>query len=164
MYIRHILLIFALYPGFAFALQTAVLDVQVALQNSEAAKAFRSSLQKSTAEAESRVLELETQAKALQAELNQSQGLASSEQLEQKQLQFQKVFDEYQRQGQVLQQQRAAEEQKFLQTMRPKLDAVIKSLIEEKEISLILNRQSAIYVEPGIDITPDIIQRLNELK
>lgn len=47
-------------------------------------------------------------------------------------IQFQKVFTEYQRNGQALQQKRMEREQAFIQEMRPKLDKVIRELIEKK--------------------------------
>ena len=138
-----------------------VLDVQAALQSSNAAQAFRADLVKSTSSQESQVRDLEAQAKKMQSDFELNKGLLTQEQIHQKDLQFKKVYGEYQRQLQALQQQRAALEKEFLDGMRPKLDQVIKALIDEGDISLIINRQSAIYVEPRIDITGEIIKRLN---
>ncbi|NRP16179.1 OmpH family outer membrane protein [Marinobacterium sp. xm-a-152] len=145
----------------AHAGQAVVLDVQAALQSSNAAEAFRADLVKSTSQQESQVRDLETQAKKMQSDFELNKGLLTQEQIQQKDLQFKKVYGEYQRQLQALQQQRAAMEKEFLEGMRPKLDQVIKALIDEGDISLIINRQSAIYVEPRIDITGEIIKRLN---
>jgi outer membrane protein len=145
----------------AYAGQAVVLDVQAALQSSNAAEAFRADLVKSTSQQESQVRDLETQAKKMQSDFELNKGLLTQEQIQQKDLQFKKVYGEYQRQLQMLQQQRAAMEKEFLEGMRPKLDQVIKALIDEGDISLIINRQSAIYVEPRIDITGEIIKRLN---
>lgn len=145
----------------AYAGQAVVLDVQAALQSSSAAEAFRADLVKRTSSQESQVRDLETQAKKMQSDFELNKGLLTQEQIQQKDLQFKKVYGEYQRQLQTLQQQRAAMEKEFLEGMRPKLDQVIKALIDEGDISLIINRQSAIYVEPRIDITGEIIKRLN---
>lgn len=145
----------------AYAGQAVVLDVQAALQSSNAAEAFRADLVKSTSQQESQVRDLENQAKKMQSDFELNKGLLTQEQIQQKDLQFKKVYGEYQRQLQALQQQRAAMEKEFLEGMRPKLDQVIKALIDEGDISLIINRQSAIYVEPRIDITGEIIKRLN---
>jgi len=145
----------------AHAGQAVVLDVQAALQSSNAAEAFRASLVKNTSQQESQVRDLEAQAKKMQSDFELNKGFLTQEQIQQKDLQFKKVYGEYQRQLQALQQQRAAMEKEFLDGMRPKLDQVIKALIDEGDISLIINRQSAIYVEPRIDITGEIIKRLN---
>ncbi len=145
----------------AYAGQAVVLDVQAALQSSNVAQAFRTNLVESTSQQESQVRDLEAQAKKMQSDFELNKGLLTQEQIQQKDLQFKKVYGEYQRQLQALQQQRAAMEKEFLDGMRPKLDQVIKALIDEGDISLIINRQSAIYVEPRIDITGEIIKRLN---
>ena len=150
-----------LTTSLAHAGQAVVLDVQAALQSSDAAQAFRADLVKSTSSQESQVRDLESQAKKMQSDFELNKGLLTQEQIHQKDLQFKKVYGEYQRQLQALQQQRAALEKEFLDGMRPKLDQVIKALIDEGDISLIINRQSAIYVEPRIDITGEIIKRLN---
>ena len=141
-----------------------LLDVDAALRASEPAKAFSASLLQSTQSDEKAVKDLEQQARQLQADLEKSKGLLSNDELQRKQMQFQKVYGEYQKQGQALQQFRAQKEQAFIQGIRPKLDEVIKQLIQERQISVILNRQSAIYTEPGVDITADVVKKLNELK
>lgn len=138
------------------------LGVQDALLASDAAKTFREELAAQTASAERSVLDLESQARELRTKIQTNQDLMSRDELNALQLQFQKTFDEYQRQGQALQQNRAEQEQRFISDMRPKLDQIIRKLIEERDISLIVNRQSTIYMEPGIDITPEVLKRLNE--
>ena len=45
--------------------------------------------------------------------------------------------------------------------MRPALDKVLRQLIEENNISLIINAQSVIYNAAGIDITPKVVELLN---
>ena len=140
------------------------LDINKAIQSSELSKDFMVGLQNDTAKEEKQVRDLEVQAKNIQADLEKSKGLNSTEELKRKQMQFQKVYGEYQKQGQALQQLRAQKEQAFIQGIRPKLDEVIKQLIQERQISVILNRQSAIYTEPGVDITADVVKKLNELK
>ena len=147
-----------------FAGSLVTLDVDAALRASESAKAFSASLLQSTQSDEKAVKDLEQQARQLQADLEKSKGLLSTEELQRKQMQFQKVYGEYQKQGQALQQLRAQKEQAFIQGIRPKLDEVIKQLIQERQISVILYRQSAIYTEPGVDITADVVKKLNELK
>lgn len=133
------------------------LGAQEALLASDAAKAFQETLLSETAAAEKSVRELEQQARELQAKAQD----ASGEDAQRAQMQFQKVYQQFQQRAQALQQQRAEREQAFIAQMRPKLDAVIRQLIEERDISVILNRQSTIYMEAGVDITPEVVKRLN---
>jgi len=160
-FIATVLLSIGLLNSVAIAGSVVALGVQEALQASNAAFAFKESLLKETESAEKRVQELETQARELQQRA-QTSGLDSDE-AKRTQLQFQKVYQEFQRQAQALQQNRAEREAAFIAEMRPKLDQVIRQLIEEQDISVILNRQATIYMEAGVDITPEVVKRLNAL-
>lgn len=150
-----------LFGGNVSAGNVVALGAQEALQASEAAKAFREKLIEETAGAEKRVQELELQARELQKKA-QAQGV-STEEAQRVQLQFQKVYQEFQQQAQALQQSRAEREAAFIAEMRPKLDQVIRQLIDEQDISVILNRQATIFMEAGVDITPEVVKRLNAL-
>lgn len=81
---------------------------------------------------------------------------------QQARLQFQKVFEEYQRKGQALQQKRMEREQDFINEMRPKLDEAIRGLIKEKGYDIVVTKQAAVFAAKGYDITPQVIKLLNE--
>jgi len=153
-----LLLMFSLQ---AEAGKVVALGAQDALKASAAAQAFMQTLLDETAVQEKRVVELQQQAEELQVRL-QSKELSKDEG-ERLQLQLQKVVTEFQRQGSALQQERAQREQAFIDEMRPKLDAVLRELIEEQDISVILNRQATIYMEAGVDITAEVVKRLDAL-
>lgn len=137
------------------------LGVQEALQASDAAKVFQDSLLKETEPAERALRELNEKAQELQVKAQA--GNLSRTESDQNRLQFEKVVQQLQQQAESLQRQRAEREQAFIAEMRPKLDAVIRELIEEQGISVILNRQSTVYMEAGVDITPEVVKRLNAL-
>ncbi|NVK02099.1 MAG: OmpH family outer membrane protein [Oceanospirillaceae bacterium] len=153
-----LLLMFSLQ---AEAGKVVALGAQDALKASAAAQAFMQTLLDETAVQEKRVVELQQQAEELQVRL-QSKELSKDEG-QRLQLQLQKVATEFQRQGSALQQERAQREQAFIDEMRPKLDAVLRELIEEQDISVILNRQATIYMEAGVDITAEVVKRLDAL-
>ena len=140
----------------------AVLDVQHALLGSNAAASFREKLQQEFAGEQQQLVDLEKQAKALQEKMQKNAGLSSAEETKQLRMQFQKAFGEYQRRGQELQQKRAQREQAFLSEMRPRLDEIIRKLIQEQNIELVLNKQAAIYANPELDITGRVIELLNQ--
>lgn len=144
-----------------FAENVVALGVQDALLASNAAISFREELAKETESADKAVKELEQSARDLQVRAQSS--ALSNDELERAQLQFQKVYAQFQQQAQSLRALRAEREQAFIAQMRPKLDSVIRQIIEEQKISIIINRQSTIYMEAGVDITPEVVKRLNAL-
>lgn len=77
-------------------------------------------------------------------------------------LQFQKAFAEYQRQGQAMQQQRAEREQAFIAEMRPRLDKVIRELIEKEKYDIVITKQATVYTADSVDLTPRVTELLNK--
>ena len=142
--------------------KVAALSVQQALMGSKAAEDYRAKLKDEFSGEQKRLVELESQAKKLQETMQKGQGTQSKEVTEQQRMQFQKAFGEYQRLGQELQQKQRQREQVFLQEMRPKLDKVIRGLIENEGYDLVVNKQATIYVKPGLDITAQVIELLNK--
>lgn len=148
--------------GQVFAEKVAVLAIQQALLASEAAASFRAELKEEFAAEQSKLLDLEKQAKDAQAKLQSNRDLASSEQQQQMRLQFQKVFAEYQRLGQELQQKRMQREQAFVGEMKPKLDKVLQQLIAKEGYDLIVARDATLYAKKELDITAKVVELLNK--
>lgn len=146
----------------AFAEKVAVLGVQEALLASNAAKAFRDSLQAELAGDQDKLVGLEKQAKAAQDKMKKNQGLVSDEEFAKLRLQFQKVYAEYNKRGQALQQRRAKAEQQFLVEMRPKLDKVIRGLIESQNYDLVVAKQATLFAKKELDITAKVVELLNK--
>ncbi|BBB28537.1 OmpH family outer membrane protein [Neptunomonas japonica] len=145
-----------------FADKLAVLGVQEALLKSNAAASFKKSLQNELKGDESRLLELEKQAKMMREKIQKNSSSMSDNELKQARLQFQKVFQEYQRNGQELQQKRAEREQGFIKDMKPKLDDIIRKIIKDNKYDVILAKQATVYYGKGFDITPTVVKLLNK--
>lgn len=146
----------------AAAEKVATLSVQQALMSSKAAEEFRAKLAEEFSGEQKRLVELEGIAKKLQEDMRKGQATQTKEVTDQQRVQFQKAFGEYQRLGQELQQKQRQREQAFLQQMRPKLDKVIRGLIEGEGYDMVVNKQATIYVKPELDITAKVVELLNK--
>ncbi|MGB0466146.1 MAG: OmpH family outer membrane protein [Pontibacterium sp.] len=146
----------------AMAEKMAVLGIQQALLASDAAAEFRAQLKGEFSAEQTQLLDLEKQAKAAQSKLQTNQNLASKEQLQQMQVQFQKVFTEYQRLGKSLQQKRLKREQAFVKAMKPKLDKVVQQLIDDKGYDVIIAKDATFYATKELDITAAVVELLNK--
>ncbi len=146
----------------ANAEKIAVLGVQQALLASSAAADFREKLKSEFSKEDRSLLDLEKQVKAARDKITKNKDLASAEELKKMKIQFQKVFTEYQRNGQALQQKRMEREQAFIQEMRPKLDKVIRELIEKEGYDVVLAKQATLFAKKEIDITPRVVELLNK--
>lgn len=152
-----------LFSTSVLADKVATLSVQQALLSSQAAEAFRQKMTEEFKPQAAQLAELEKQVKQMQGELQNAQAAGASQaDLQQKNLQFQKLVTEYQRQGQEVQLQQREREQAFLKKMRPRLDVVIRDLIEKGGYDVVLNKQSTIYAKPELDITEQVVDLLNK--
>ncbi|WP_372737992.1 OmpH family outer membrane protein [Neptunomonas sp.] len=142
--------------------KVAVLGYEEALLKSNAANGFRETLKKELQGEQKRVLELEKQAKSLREKIQQNGASMTPDALRQAQLQFQKAFEEYQRSGQALQQKGAERQQEFINEMRPKLDKIIKKIIDDNNYDVVVAKKATVYVAKGFDITESVIQQLNK--
>ena len=64
--------------------------------------------------------------------------------------------------GRRLQQKRMEREQAFIQEMRPKLDKVIRELIEKEGYDVVLAKQATLFAKKEVDITPRVVELLNK--
>ena len=162
--VKVVLLCAALISAPAMAEKVAVLGVQEALMGSQAAKDFRNQLKKRFGADVKQLTKLEKQAKTARDKLQKNKDLASQEELNKMRMQFQKAYTEFQKRGQVLQQKQAQEEQVFLKQMRPKLDKVIRGLIEKQGYDIVVAKQATLYASKKVDITAQVIELLNKAK
>lgn len=49
----------------------------------------------------------------------------------------------------------------LIDEIAPKLEGVVKQIIEADGIALLLDKKAAIHVDPGLDITAEVTKRLN---
>jgi outer membrane protein len=98
---------------------------------------------------------------ALQQRLAADKDIMSSDEVQALQTDIEVLSSEYQQLKQYLSNTTMQAEQEFLANMRPALDKVLRKLIEENEISLIINGQSVIYNAAGVDITGKVVELLN---
>ena len=114
-----------LMSNLALAEKVAVFGAQEAVITSQAGKDFAKRTKEELNAERQQVIELEKQAKALQDELKTKGADLSQEEAERKQLQLRKVFTEFQRKGQALQQMHTQKQQEFFAAVRPQLEAVL---------------------------------------
>lgn len=158
-----LLAVLLLAAGSAAAeLKVAVLDTQRALIESEEAQELMESAQFDLEGDQDKVNELGQQIQALQEQLQKdAEVMSPSEQrkrrkeVEDKQIEYQFLVNKLQKDVQD-------RRQELLQMMAPKIDAVLKDLIDIEGYDLILQRGSLLYANSKHDITRKVTEKLNE--
>ena len=148
--------------GAAGELKVAVLNVQRALGDSEEAQALADEIQLDLQKDQDGLQALGEQIQALQEQLEKDAEILGDEEkrrinkdIEDKRLDFEFGANKLQKELQDRQQE-------ILRQMAPKLDAVLKDLIEIEGYDLVLQRSGLLYVNTKHDITRKITEKLNE--
>lgn len=149
-------------PLAAAELKIAVLDTQRALLSSEEAKSLMEQVQQELEQEQARVNELGDEIRALQEKLEKDSGVMSATEQRKAQKALEDKGIDYQFLVNKLQKRVNDRRQELGQVMVPKVDAVLKDLIELEGYDLILERGNLLYVNSKHDITRRVTEKLNE--
>ena len=146
----------------AAQLKVAVLNVQRALGESEEAKALADEIQQDLQKDQDELQALGEEIQALQEQLEKDAEILGDDEtrrinkdIEDKRLDFEFGANKLQKELQDRQQE-------ILREMAPKLDAVLKDLIEIEGYDVVLQRSGLLYVNSKHDITRKVTEKLNE--
>ena len=155
------LLLFA--AGAAAAeLKVAVLDTQRALVESEEAQALLAQAQKELQTEQEELQALGEEIVGLQEKLQKDGEVMSPTEQRKIQKDIEDMQIDYQFLGNKLQKEVNDRRQELLQQMVPKIDVVLKDLIELEGYDMIMERGSLRYVNSKHDITRRVTEKLNE--
>ncbi|WP_421849672.1 OmpH family outer membrane protein [Marinomonas sp.] len=144
------------------ATEVAVVDFRSALLQSnigqDAAKEPKQKVAAMDARLKKEQEDLEASAKDLKRDeltLSEEEFKARRQQLADNQNKVRSLAANMQRQAKEL-------EQQLIQSLTPKGEAALKSLIEERKLDLVLNRQLSLYANADADITDELVKRINK--
>lgn len=72
--------------------------------------------------------------------------------------------DDYEHLGQKIQARQSDAFQEMAQKMAPRLEGIVKSIVDAEKYDLVLERQTVLYFSPVHDITRRVTEKLNETK
>lgn len=146
----------------AAELKIAVLDTQRALVESEEAQALLAQAQKELQAEQEELQALGEEIVGLQEKLQKDGEVMSATEQRKMQKDIEDKQIDYQFLGNKLQKEVNDRRQELLQQMVPKIDVVLKDLIELEGYDMIMERGSLRYVNSKHDITRRVTEKLNE--
>lgn len=146
----------------AAELKIAILDVQRAIAESEEAKKLTDGLREDLAKDEENLSQLGEDIQALRAKLEKDAEILGA--LEQRKIakDIEEKTIDYEYELNKLQKASQDGLQEIYQEMAPKLDAVMKDLIELEGYDVVFQRSGLLYVNTKHDITRKVTEKLNE--
>ncbi|WP_288373252.1 OmpH family outer membrane protein [uncultured Marinobacter sp.] len=139
-----------------------VVDLRQALFSSNDAKAFSESLQKDFAGDEAKVRETQEEAHKLKDRLEKDGAMMNETERNKLAGEFQEKVKEFNFLKQRLDTAVNQRKQAFLEEARPEVDAAVKELLEENELDLILPSEAVVYVKPEMNLTSQLLDKLNK--
>lgn len=144
--------------AFAAKDKVAVFDVQEAILSTNMAKsemkAFeaRSDISKMISDAE----KLKKDITALRSEMSKGGSVSQEKQksVEFKQADFELIVRK-------LNAERQAAGKKLMEDLGPRLETIVKDIVDAEGIGLLLDRKAAIHADPSFDITAKVTEKLN---
>ncbi|MDF2447402.1 MAG: OmpH family outer membrane protein [Moraxellaceae bacterium] len=142
-------------------MKIAVADSQMALMASDAAKKAVEKLQGELKVQRDRMSQLKNEIEGLDAKAKKDGAVMSAKDKQDLQKQAEGKIQEYNNLGQTIQRRTQEVQNELLQRMLPKMEAAIEELQKTNKFDIIIERKSAIFADPSVDITKKITEKLN---
>ncbi|WP_447593066.1 OmpH family outer membrane protein [Aquipseudomonas campi] len=150
-------------PAFA-EMKVAVLNYQMALLESDAAKKYAVDAEKKFGPQLNKLKQLESDAKRIQDRVAKDGEKMQQAERERLELEFKQKARDFQFQSKELNESKAISDREMLKQLKPKLDKAVEEVIKGGNYDLVLERGAVIDVKPQFDITRQVIERMNKLR
>lgn len=148
----------------AAQMKIAVLDYQMALLESDAAKRYSVDAEKKFGAQLQRLRNLEADAKRLQDRIQRDGDKLGQTEIEKLELEFRQKAREFQTESRQLNEAKAASDREMLEALKPKLDQAVETVLKAGDYDLVIDRSAVVEVKPQFDITRQVIERLNSMR
>ncbi len=150
-------------PVFA-EMKIAVLNYQMALLESDAAKRYAVDAEKKFGPQLSKLKRLEDEAKSIQDKAEKGGSKLSQAERERLELEFNQKARDFQLQSKELNDAKEVADREMLKQLKPKLDKAVEEVLKSGDYDLVLERGAVVDVKPQYDITRRVIERINQAR
>ncbi|MEP0071656.1 MAG: OmpH family outer membrane protein [Marinomonas sp.] len=160
---KHVIsiLVSVFFAANLYATEVAVVDFRAAvLQSNMGQKAAEEPKQK-IAEMDARLKQEQSALETSAQELKRDELTLSKEEFDKRRQALAEQQNKLRSMAANMQRQAKELEQQLVQSLTPKAEAALKSLIEERGLNLVLNRQLSLYADQDADITNELVERIN---
>ena len=143
-----------------------VLDPTAAIMGTAVAKAKFEKMQKSPdfAATKAKLDGLKADIQALQAAYKKDSAVWDDAKRAESEKKMQSLATDYQFEGKKLQNEQQALAQQVMQEMAPKMEAIVKQLVESEKITMIVDAKSVMMAKPENDLTLKVTELMNKAK
>lgn len=144
--------------------KVAIVDTRAALYSTNAAKKMDTEVTNAMKPQRDRMAAIQKEVNESTEKFKKNQQVMSDKDKASLQNNVNQLMAEYQQLGQVIENRRQATQQELLQSLLPKFEKVVEDIRKAEGYTIILERSSALYADPSLDLTKKITERLNAAK
>ncbi|MFT6154930.1 MAG: outer membrane protein [Bermanella sp.] len=146
----------------AFATKIAVVDMERALFQSEGAKASFKQVEDQFGDNLVKIKELEKELLDTQKKLQKDGAIMSDDEQRKLRNTVKEKQSEFQFHAGKLQQAEQQWRQQFFRANMPRIQEILKGIIDEQKVDIVLSGQAVIHVTPELDLTKILLDKLNQ--
>jgi len=163
---KTILLALVLLSSNVFAeLKIAIINVQQALVESEAAQRYNVDIEKKLAPKIKELQKIEGEAKKLQDDFNKNGEKMAQNEREKIDLEFKQKVRDIQALSQEINVQKQKSDNEALQKLKPNLDKAVDIVIKQGNYDLVIDANAIIHLgNDALNITKQVTEQMNKLK
>lgn len=145
-------------------MKIAVLNYQMALLESDAAKRYTADSEKKFGPQLDKLKKLEEDAKRIQERLMKGGDKMQQAEQERLELELKQKARDFQFQSKELNDVKSTADREMLKQLKPKLDKAVEEVIKKGDFDLVVEGSTVVNVKPQFDITRQVIERMNQMR
>jgi len=142
----------------------AVVDFRAALLQSNIGQKESAEPRKQVAAMDARLKSEQEKVQKMADDLKRDELTLSADDLKKRRMELAQKDNQVRSMAAGMQREARGLEQDVINKLTPKGEAALKSIIEDRKLDLVLNREVAVYAAPDADITSELVDRINKGK
>ena len=159
-----IILIFLLKTTYAFSTEKVVyLDVQFIIDNSKIGLFYKDKLIKIKDKNKSKLISQQKKIKNEENEINKQKNILKKEEIDNKINKLNQLLNKYQKDLKTNNQILSAEQKKYTKIILDNLNPIVTKYVKDNDILIVLDKKNILVGSKALDITENILNKLNKL-
>ena len=159
-----IILIFLLKTTYAFSTEKVVfLDIQFIIDNSKLGMFYKNKLLNINDENKTKLISQQKKIKSEENEINKQKNILKKEEIDNKINKLNQLLNKYQKDLKKNNQILSAEQKKYTKIILDNLNPIVTKYVKDNDILIVLDKKNILVGSKALDITENILNKLNKL-
>ena len=158
-----IILIFLLKTTYAFSTEKVVfLDIQFIIDNSKLGMFYKNKLLNINDENKTKLISQQKKIKSEENEINKQKNILKKEEIDNKIKELNQLLNKYQKDLKENNKKLSEEKKKYTKIILENLNPIVSKFVQDNNILIVLDKKNILVGSKTLDITEDILKKLNK--